>query len=163
MCIRDSHWCGKWGHSASQCRDKDAYMEWVRNTGGYAKGGPTPKEAYGLQNNGPPSSGKVDANASAGESLLSSLETPSRTVFLGSLNKTTVKLQNRFDVLCQGDDELDDLECEEVTQGERPREATAKGRCGSSQREEVGDALQMYDEVRSQFGSSRSQFVSSSQ
>ena len=35
---------------------------------------------------------------------LSSLETPSRTVFLGSLNQTTVKLQNRFDALRQDDD-----------------------------------------------------------
>merc|ERR1712082_48463 len=40
------HWCGKWGHS-----DKDAYMDWVRSSGNNVKG-PTPKEAYGVQNSG---------------------------------------------------------------------------------------------------------------
>ena len=78
-------------------------MEWVRSGGSNAKG-PTPKEAYGVQNNSQPSSCKAEASSTSGESLLSSLETPSRTVFLGSLNKTTVKLQNRFDALRKDDD-----------------------------------------------------------
>ena len=56
-------------------------MEWVRSKD------PTAKEAYGVQSE----SGKPNS-AKGGETLLSSLETPARTVFLGSLERPPVPL-----------------------------------------------------------------------
>ena len=33
----ECHWCGKWGHTASQCPEKDDYMEWMRGSKGLGK------------------------------------------------------------------------------------------------------------------------------
>ena len=45
------HWCGKWGHTASRCSDKGAYMECVRGGNGPANHSQeTAKETYNLQN-----------------------------------------------------------------------------------------------------------------
>ena len=33
----ECHWCGQWGHPASRCPDKDAYMEWVWGTKGQGR------------------------------------------------------------------------------------------------------------------------------
>jgi hypothetical protein len=34
----ECHWCGIWGHSASRCRDKDAYMQDIRRGQGMPEG-----------------------------------------------------------------------------------------------------------------------------
>ena len=33
----ECHWCGKWGHTASRCPEKDDYMDWVRGSKGQGK------------------------------------------------------------------------------------------------------------------------------
>ena len=92
------NWCGKWGHPATRCRDKDSFMEWVRS----GKQDPTPSEAYGVQSNGDGNTseyGSSKSSISPSCTTLSSIESPVRTAFLGSVDKTTLKLQNRYAVL----------------------------------------------------------------
>ena len=84
-------------------------MDAVRSGWVNPKGGPTPREAYGVQGGASPSSVPAEASTTSGDGSVWSLETPSRTVSLNSLNRTTIKLQNTFDALYQDDDESDNF------------------------------------------------------
>ena len=108
------HWCGKWGHPANRCADKDVYMEWVRSVNG--KGGvkePTPQEAYGVGCQHP----------SESQGGVSSLETPERSMLICSVGKSQVKVQNRFAVLESQDEDVGGT----VTSGAGEREVDPRG------------------------------------
>ena len=97
------HWCGKWGHTASRCPDKDTYMEWVRS----GKGGNTTEthqEAYNLQNHS-------DDGWKMVGGPLSSLDKAPRFVDVCSLRtnykRDFPKLQNRFSSLQSDDQDLE--------------------------------------------------------
>ena len=89
------HWCGKWGHTASWCSDKDSYMECVRGGNGPANHSQeTAKETYNLQNE------EQEGWRTVGGTL-SSLDKVFRFVNVCSLHanyrKNFSELQNRFD------------------------------------------------------------------
>ena len=97
------HWCGKWGQTASQCTDKDAYMKKVRSGNCPANCSlETTKETSNLQNE------HEEGCRTAGGSL-SSLDKASRFVNVCSLHtnyrKSSAKLQNQFDTLKGTQDE----------------------------------------------------------
>ena len=99
------HWCGKWGHTASRCSDKDAYMEWVRSGKGPANHThETTKETYNLQCD------EEDGWKTVGGSL-SSLDKAPRFVDVCSLRtnyqRDFPKLQNRFDSLQSEDPDVE--------------------------------------------------------
>ena len=101
------HWCGKWGHSASRCSDKDAYMDWVRSGKGFggnyqANNG---KGAYNVE-----SQCEHQDDWKTPVEALNSLNSGKRQVDVCNLNanyhKNFPKLHNRFAVL--SDDSSDE-------------------------------------------------------
>ena len=101
------HWCGKWGHSASRCSDKDMYMDWVRSGKGSGNN-------Y-QQNNGKGTNNVESQYVQQDEwktpvEALSSLNSGARQVDVCNLNanynKNFPKLHNRFAVL--EDESLDE-------------------------------------------------------
>ena len=101
------HWCGKWGHSASRCSDKDAYMDWVRS--GKGSGGNhqqnSGKGAYNVE-----SHCEHQDDWKTPVEALNSLNSGMRQVDVCNLNanynKNFPKLHNRFAVL--GDESSDE-------------------------------------------------------
>ena len=97
------HWCGKWGHTANRCSDKDAYMDWVRSGRG-GSNAETSQEAYNLQ------SDRDEGWKMEGGSL-SSLDKAPRFVDVCSLRinyqRDFPKLQNRFDSLQSEDPDVE--------------------------------------------------------
>ena len=93
----ECHWCGQWGHTASRCPEKDAYMDWVRRTNNLGKGGAM----------------QVDTHHIAEEEVqwknvgnpLSTLEMDARYVDIGNMDCHFPKLTNRFGVLTESDED----------------------------------------------------------
>ena len=90
----ECHWCGQWGHTASRCPEKDAYMDWVRRSNNLGKGAM-----------------QVDTHHIAEEEVqwknignpVSTLEMDSRYVDIGNMDRHFPKLSNRFGVLAESD------------------------------------------------------------
>ena len=104
-------------------------MEWVRS-GGSGPDQKYPKEASNVHTEKP----QTQARESSG-GLLSSMETPSRTVYLGSVNTKLIPMENRFSVLT--DDDLEEEELGSPSEQEFPplpsstrREVVPKKRWG---------------------------------
>ena len=99
------HWCGKWGHTANRCTDKDEYMDWVRS--GKGAGSYTQNDGKGA-NSVETEIGQMD-EWSRGVEALSAMDIPSRRVDIGHLSKNYgkhfPKLHNRFDALSEEHDE----------------------------------------------------------
>ena len=95
----ECHWCGKWGHTASRCPEKDQYMDWVRRTNNLGKGAMYPQ---------------IETHHIAEEELpwkhvgnpVSTLEQEGRYVDIGNMDRHFPKLSNMFGVLSEseGDD-----------------------------------------------------------
>ena len=92
----DCHWCGKWGHTASRCPEKDGYMEWIRSGKGFGKD--QQQETNQLQQDHP-EPWQVKGNPVA------ALDTPGRFVDICNVVKHFPKLHNRFSVLGEDDQE----------------------------------------------------------
>ena len=98
----ECHWCGQWGHTASRCPEKDAYMDWVRRANNMGKGAM-----------------QVDTHHVAEDEVqwknvgnpLSTLEMDGRYVDIGNMDRNFPKLTNRFGVLMESD-EVDVCESE---------------------------------------------------
>ena len=93
----ECHWCGKWGHTASQCPDKDEYMEWIRGSKGLGK---NPVNYLSEANNVQPTQEEDVAWKTAGNPV-AMLETENRYVDISCVNKHFPKLKNRFSVLSE--------------------------------------------------------------
>ena len=93
----ECHWCGKWGHTASRCPDKDEYMEWVRGSKGHGKNqGNYQREAnivHTTQDDDEP--WKTVGNQ------VGTLETENRFVDICNMDAHFPKLSNRFSVLSE--------------------------------------------------------------
>ena len=96
----ECHWCGKWGHTASRCPEKDQYMDWLRRVNSMGKGGMQPH---------------VETHHIAEEELqwkhvgnpVSTLEQEGRYVDIGNMDRHFPKLSNMFGVLSES--EVDDV------------------------------------------------------
>ena len=95
----ECHWCGKWGHTASRCPDKDLYMEWVRRSNGLGKGGIN----YQLEANHVHHATEEEGAWKQVGSPVATLETECRYVDIGTMDKHFPKLSNMFSVLAEGD------------------------------------------------------------
>ena len=95
----ECHWCGKWGHTASRCPDKDDYMDWVRGSKGQGKNQvnyqreanilqPIPEEEAPWKPVGNP---------------VAMLETENRYVDISNVDAHFPKLTNRYSVLSEND------------------------------------------------------------
>ena len=97
----ECHWCGQWGHTASRCPEKDAYMDWLRRINSMGKGGAMQvdhiaEEDVQWKNVGNP---------------VSTLEMDSRYVDIGNMDRHFPKLSNRFGALSEPDvEDVDESE-----------------------------------------------------
>ena len=92
------HWCGEWGHSQSRCKMKDEYMENIRKSKGYSKGG---HYADNVEDDSEDKEPLANLEASGGWRCLCSVEQhrePSKksVSFKGSANRFAA-LQNQED------------------------------------------------------------------
>ena len=92
----ECHWCGKWGHTASRCPDKDEYMEWVRRTNALGKGGSINSQ---LETNHIHTQADGETPWKAVGSPVAMLEAEHRYVDIGTMDKHFPKLSNRFSAL----------------------------------------------------------------
>ena len=101
----ECHWCGKLGHTASQCPDKDEYMEWIRGSKGTGKNQVNYlREANNVQQ---PTLEEDVAWKTAGNPV-AMLETENRYVDISNLDKHFPKLKNRYAVLSEPDVDYDE-------------------------------------------------------
>ena len=93
----ECHWCGKWGHTASQCSDKDEYMDWLRGSKGAGK---NQAHQHRETNHVLPTLGEVATWKTVGNPV-EMLVTESRHVDISNVNRHFPKLQNRYSVLTE--------------------------------------------------------------
>ena len=115
------YWCGKWGHTASRCHDKDTYMAWVRSGKG-SNLAEAPQEVHNVQ---------VDSNhgwKTVGGPL-ASLDPGPRFVDVCSLRTNYEKdypsLKNKFSALQSEDrdteDEVENTVARKMVTSPRPK------------------------------------------
>ena len=95
----ECHWCGKWGHTASRCTDKDAYMDWVRGGKGYGKNHGERETNISQNDHGDEEGWKTVGNP------VSTLESHARFVDICNMDKHFPKLKNRYTALSEDRDE----------------------------------------------------------
>ena len=114
-----------------------------------------------MQNNSDGNTEYVNSKPSTSPSCttLSSIETPIRTTFLGSVGKTTIALQNRFSALSSDEDEECNVATSQLTMDfhsrGRWRKAPPVMEMGSCEAQEVNNVLQQdYIEITVDSGAS---------
>ena len=115
----ECHWCGKWGHSASRCADKDEYMDWVRGGKGYGKNQEMYQKETNLMQH---DHGEEEAWKTVGNPV-AMLETPGRFVDICNVDKHFPKLRNRYSALSEEENDEPDREVVKMV----PNSAWAKG------------------------------------
>ena len=86
----ECHWCGKWGHTASRCPDKDEYMEWIRGSKGLGKNSLN----YQHEANNVNHITDEEASWKTVGSPVATLETENRYIDISNLDKHFPKLSN---------------------------------------------------------------------
>ena len=92
----ECHWCGQWGHTASRCPEKDAYMDWVRRTNNLGKGAAMQVDTHHIAED--------EVQWKNVGNPLSTLEMDARYVDIGNMDRNFPKLTNRFGVLTESDE-----------------------------------------------------------
>ena len=108
----ECHWCGKWGHTASRCPDKDEYMDWIRRANNLGKGATHHHEAHHIQ--------QVPEGEAPWRTVgnpVSTLEMEGRYVDIGTMDKHFPLLTNKFSVLSECDEDVDEYEPMKVNLG----------------------------------------------